>query len=91
VRLAPSLFAAFVAPARILTKNGFVASFVISPTLTVALFEPVVADAAATIADVVTTTAKRATPRPRVRHDGRVGCLCGSRICYLPYAWLWYR
>ena len=45
-------FAAFVAPARIFTKNGFVASFVISPTLIFALFDAVVADAAATIADV---------------------------------------
>src|SRR6187401_739488 len=83
VRLAPSLLAAFVAPARILTKNGFVASFVIRPTLTFALFDEVVADAAATIADVATTTTRSAAARPSVRQDGRVSCLCGSRICYL--------
>src|SRR2546425_5276817 len=52
VRLAPSCFAALVAPACILTKNGVVASFVISPTLILALSDPVVADAAATTADV---------------------------------------
>ncbi len=72
---APSCFAAFVAPARIFTKNGFVASFVISPTLIFALFDPVVADAAATIADVATTTAKSATARPSVRRAGRLSCL----------------
>jgi uncharacterized membrane protein YfcA len=38
-----------------------VASFVISPTLIFALFDPVVADAAATIADVATTTTRSAT------------------------------
>src|SRR5512133_3775486 len=81
MRLAPSLLAAFVAPARIFTKNGFVASFVISPTLIVAACDVGFADAAATSTDVPTTAARRAVATTGVRQD--VCSLCGSRIWYL--------
>src|SRR6266852_4615374 len=63
---APSFFAAAVAPARILTKNGFVTSFVISPTLTVAALRDVLADATvATVALAPTTS--RATAASAIR------------------------
>src|SRR5919199_1290986 len=52
---APIFFPSAVAPCRILTKNGFVTSFVISPTLIVAVFDPVPAD------DTATATAMAAT------------------------------
>src|SRR5215510_6550925 len=82
MRLAPSLLAAFVAPARIFTKNGFVASLVIRPTLTVAPWDVGLADAAATSTDVPMTAARSAVASTSVRQD--VCSLCGSRICYLP-------
>ena len=54
-------------PAFILTKNGFVTSFVIRPTLTLAVFDPVVADAAATMAAVPPTRTRNASVSRNVR------------------------
>src|SRR2546430_12425216 len=73
---APSFFADAVARARIFTKNGFVASFVIRPTWIVALFEVGFADADATTATVTATTSPRtaATRLSERRLDPPLSC-----------------
>src|SRR6266545_1994766 len=61
---APSFFAWAVAPCLIFTKNGFVTSFVISPTLIVAASRDVLADATVATVAVAPTTSNATAASP---------------------------
>jgi hypothetical protein len=61
---APSRFASAVAPSFILTKNGFVTSFVINPTLTLSCPLPAAATVARTALPTRTTARADISSRP---------------------------